>query len=443
MTFQSEYRPNRSSSFHMPRTAREWELCTLDALEHGTKNDVLNPASVRRSVNEARRTKSSRRTDCQNGMIAALEAYDAAHGNTVRFAKPKKVITLVGAGKSKKEEQDLQELLAKMGPKEMLPSEQEDTEELEYIDDDRLLPREQVNGCVVTLVGARSTHKTGLCIKFALDAIEKGERVLYIATEGGHGIGKARMPEARKYRAMSSEKTQNAWRLETHGILLCAKASRDAIVEVYRNFNPTLVIIDVLMLAVPGVDVYHAAEAGKIMGAAYELSRAFNCATVVLTNHPKRGGEENIGSVMFGNLVFTELQVTADSANEVKLFVAKMKDGPADRVIRYPIIKAGNGVPVIGPSFGESLKAAVVDPTVARNLAIVEAIKAMLDVDGAKYDKAELIVKLKANGHLPADLKRPEVLIRALVDDGLIGEEYVAVEGTSKRRRYTFFRHAL
>jgi hypothetical protein len=59
--------------------------------------------------------------------------------------------------------------------------------DLTYFDRHKLLPRVP-GGCYGTMVGAKSSQKSGVALKLGMDAVlEKGAKVLYVAGEGGHG----------------------------------------------------------------------------------------------------------------------------------------------------------------------------------------------------------------------------------------------------------------
>ena len=376
-----------------------------------------NAPVIRRRAIEARCKRDEKLTQDDRDAMIAVEAYNAS--NVVSIKRPTKPASKFGA---------------------RLPTEDEDAPPLEYIDDDKILPRVPEEGCVLLVVGERSTHKTGFLIKKCLDAIERnGDRILYIATEGGNGVGQARVPAARRARGMSRETINASWRTEKTGFTLVDQSDRDAMLEAHREFAPTIVVIDVMAYTTGGLDIYHPKDATIIMSAAFDLARRFNGATVILANHPKRASStgESIGSVMFGNLAFGELQLSTEGAGVIKVWVSKMKDGPAHFLVRYQVIKDEAGVPVITSMSADAAAFAKAEACAPLVDTTAEAIKELLDAGGGPYDMAGMVDALRKVGKLPEGIRHPSKRIIALVAEGQL-TGYATKAGEGRLTRYTF-----
>jgi hypothetical protein len=226
------------------------------------------------------------------------------------------------------------------------PSEGASLPPLTYFDRDRILPHVP-GGCTVTVIGAKSSHKTGLVMKKCLDAIEETDaRVLYIATEGANGIETARLPAYREARGMSWEMLDAHWNTVAVRFNLASPSDHEDLIAAYRDFKPDIVVIDVLGKAAPGMDLNAPATGTLLMTMADDLAEAFN-ATVIIPMHPKRDGVEALGSIFFGALTFAEWHCTRER-DQVKVWVEKMKDGKAEFAVHYGITwTAPGGVPII------------------------------------------------------------------------------------------------
>jgi len=151
-------------------------------------------------------------------------------------------------------------------------SEGEELRPITYWDEDKLLPRINCEGCVGYIIGASGSHKTGLALMLALDAIERhGAKVLYIATEGGRGVENARMPAARKAREMSLGKLDAHWRVLNDTFNLLNAGHRAGLVHQLRRFPRDIIITDVMTLAAPGADINVQKDAIAISDAAADF----------------------------------------------------------------------------------------------------------------------------------------------------------------------------
>ena len=234
------------------------------------------------------------------------------------------------------------------------PVEDENLPPLVYYDAEQTLPKVP-GGCTVLVIGPKSSHKTGLILKKSLDAIEhRRAKVLFIATEGAHGIRKTRLPAARRARGMSDETIRAHWRTEpAHFNLLTDRAE---LIEAYRDFNPDIVVLDVLAKSVPGN--FNASElVTSIMTAADDLAAGFD-ATVIISTHPNKdsGDGSASGSVFFGALTFAEWHIRRQGEDAVRCWVDKMKDGPAEFAVFYKVNTNADGTPIIGDVTAEELR---------------------------------------------------------------------------------------
>ncbi len=133
------------------------------------------------------------------------------------------------------------------------PVEAEDLPPLVYLDVERTIAEKYRGGCRVLVVGSKSTHKTELLIREIARRDRAPRRlVLFIATEGAHGIRKTRLKAARRARGMSDDMIRDHWRTVPEHFNLLSPTDRAELIEDYREFNPDIVVLDVLAKSVPG-----------------------------------------------------------------------------------------------------------------------------------------------------------------------------------------------
>jgi hypothetical protein len=233
-----------------------------------------------------------------------------------------------------------------------------------YWDQEQLLPQHPNGGITGYLIGETGSHKSGIAIMLALNAIrERGARVLYLATEGALGVAKYRLPKACRVAGIDLKQTDRHWRLEPEEVDICDEQDREDLFQAYRDFAPNLVFVDVMTLAVGGMDINTTKDAIAVRRASQALSRGFGGATVLFVHHPSRKGmsADGSGSNMFKNLADFQLHAFYDKG-VVKVFVKKMKDGQPDRWVFFrngsfdtknPL---DDGVPVIRRMTEEELR---------------------------------------------------------------------------------------
>jgi hypothetical protein len=166
----------------------------------------------------------------------------------------------------------------------------------------------------------------------ALNAIrERGARVLYLATEGALGVAKYRFPKACRVAGVDLKQADRHWRLEPEEVDICDEQDREDLFQAYRDFAPNLVFVDVMTLAVGGMDINTTKGAIAVRRASQTLSRGFGGATVLFIHHPSRKGmsADGSGSNMLKNLADFQLHAFYEKG-VVKVFVKKMKGAAAE-----------------------------------------------------------------------------------------------------------------
>ena len=234
------------------------------------------------------------------------------------------------------------------------PSEDANKPPIKFFDDHRgtkcLMPRVP-GGVVVVVIGQENSHKSGVVLKECVDAmINKGARVLYIATEGAHGIQTARLPAIAKHRGMAIEEFDDKWRTIDEAIDILDANDLNDLIEEYTvhspELKPDIVVIDVLTLATGGADINHPTVGAGIVLACQKIARAFDCLAIDIT-HPGKDVERGaIGSKQLENLSYGRWTVS-EKDGLIKVFVTKMKDARARFMTFMRVHKLANGVPVV------------------------------------------------------------------------------------------------
>ena len=227
------------------------------------------------------------------------------------------------------------------------PSEGKHLPDLTYFDTHKTLPKVPDDGAVGFAIGTRGNHKSGVLVKYGLDACDAGYRVLFVAAEGARGIEKRRVPAAIDARGHADDHYDELWITEAAPLVLRSPQHRADLIATYRNFKPDLVIIDVLAKTIPGADVNAAKDAGEIVVAMEEIARGFGGATVIATRHPPLATEgRGTGSNEFVSLAFFQWLIS-EAGGVVTLHVDKMKDGADNFEVRYKVDRREDGTPVI------------------------------------------------------------------------------------------------
>lgn len=248
---------------------------------------------------------------------------------------------------------------------------------LTYWDKQGMMPR-VIGGCSLIVCGVRSSHKTGVVMKKCLDAVfEKGAKVLYLAPEGAHGIGTARLPAACAQRGKKLEDLTGHWYTLPFAPGLVSEAEIDELITKCRevSFEPDIIVIDTLTRALKGFDI-NAPQTGAALIAGMErMGAAFNALVAAITHPGKDDSKGSIGSSLIESLAFAIWGVRrVDDA--VFVTIEKMKDGPAEFTKAFKVEHQANGVPVItDPAPGEHLVAARKDDAAVSEPAVREILR--------------------------------------------------------------------
>lgn len=224
------------------------------------------------------------------------------------------------------------------------PSEDARQPPLEYWDADNTLPHIP-GGCAGLAYGPRSSHKTGLVLKkFADAAFNRSARVLYIAAEGAHGIGKMRLPRVCEQRGRRIEDLDECWRTISTAPNLLSERDLAELIEEYHDFNPDLIAVDTVTRAAPGADINSPMVGVGIVLGMETLATAFNALVLGITHPGKDASRGAIGSKLVEDLSFFVWQLSHE-AGVVRAYIDKMKDGPAEFTVPYRVM--AGGVPVV------------------------------------------------------------------------------------------------
>jgi hypothetical protein len=277
------------------------------------------------------------------------------------------------------------------------PTEQRDTPPPSYWDEHRgahcIFPKQQ-GGLTILVQGEKGSHKTGVCIYECLEAIQRqGAKVLYFALEGAQGIMTARLPQALAARGMSTDDVEDSWRLLPIGLNMTLASERKQLIGDLRaqEFEPDIIVIDVLTRALGGIDINSPAAGMAIADGADHLGRAFN-ASVLLVTHPGKDKSRGvIGSSLQGSLGYAVWEISHESGL-VTLNLAYMKDGPAEFNTLYDVVMTP------APVISEAVEQPYSRPKAGRavsGLGLQAQIRAVLDRNpGRTFDDKEMAEKL-------------------------------------------------
>jgi len=277
------------------------------------------------------------------------------------------------------------------------PADWWDRPEIAFLDEDKMFP-DIPTGAVGLVYGESGAHKTNVLLTKLFDAAEaKGARVLYIAGEGVYGFCRDRTQAHAKGRHLNK-----AWVGEHIRVVeyVPSLSDVDAVVEmitVNQPFRPTIVVVDTLATATPGLDENTKAFSDVLAdsGACGAIRRGFNGALVLVVTHQgkdeKRGARGHSGQL--GNTDF-DLHVVADKkANVISLTAIKMRDGAKEGYSAYyQVEETGVPVPVritAAEFMGKVKPATASDPgdMVAR---VVPSIMRAVMAEGDELDNGEL-----------------------------------------------------
>jgi hypothetical protein len=230
------------------------------------------------------------------------------------------------------------------------PEEDANAKPIEFWDERKTLPR-LPGGCNVIAYGQRSSHKSGVMLKYCLDAVfDKGARVLYLAPEGAHGIKTARLPAACKHRGKDIKDLRGRWRTFSVAPGLMNAAEIDELIEACRQngFRPDIVVIDTLTRAAGAVDISAPLTGIGLTLGMERIAAAFDAAVVAITHPGKEEGRGSIGSSLVESLAFAIWHIgLKKGTEEITLRVEKMKDGEADFSVHFAVERDERRVPIV------------------------------------------------------------------------------------------------
>ena len=266
------------------------------------------------------------------------------------------------------------------------PDEYEAKPELEFHDDDKTLPNFP-GGAVGILYGQFGSHKTNVTLTKAMDAAEKGVRVLYAAGEGAYGVGKVRVPAHCQARGIATSSLRNRLGIASAVPLFGSVEQVQAFIArhdmTFDGQPPQIVVIDTLATALAGEDENTAQVASLLTdnGAAGMIKRAWGCTVLIIAHEGKIEGKGIRGSSGFGSNADFVLHVDADKDHQaIRLRIEKMRDGPDGREYDTFFTYEPTGVPVpvkISPSEYARLtaKAKVVEESAVKAMQVASYVK--------------------------------------------------------------------
>lgn len=219
---------------------------------------------------------------------------------------------------------------------------------LEFWDDDRMLVKSP-EGAVAILYGETGQHKTNVTLTMLFEAMEKrGARVVYATGEGGHGLGKQRVPAHAAHRGIELGALDDTWRRVPAVPMLPLPEDVNAFVAALQPFKPDIVVLDTLATATSGVDENSSMMGGFLNdnGPVGWIKRAFGCLVIILA-HSGKDAERGVrgSSAQMGN-VDTLLRVSANKAGGILVWCEKMRDAADKFAAHYKVSAAGVPVPV-------------------------------------------------------------------------------------------------
>lgn len=185
-----------------------------------------------------------------------------------------------------------------------------------------------VEGTVSLLTGKHASYKSFFALDIAL-SVATGKNAFNLTTQPGtalyiaaEGVGGFR-------------RRVTAW-IDYHGIActpnihfvgepvqIANPAAMQELIAYAATFNPKLIVIDTLARCADGLDENNAAEMGKFINAAGQISLQLN-THVLIVHHNNKGGSER-GSTALPAAVETHLSISK-TENHVTITTEKQKD---------------------------------------------------------------------------------------------------------------------
>jgi hypothetical protein len=224
---------------------------------------------------------------------------------------------------------------------------------MRWLDGDNLFPS---GPRIVVLYGEYNTLKTQFALAKALEIASGNDAsVLYLATEGAHGIKTSRLPGYIAAQALDWRWLRERWWTIAEPAQLTIPSELDTLIDDVQaeGFNPALIVVDVLTAATDGADLNSPKDGNRIMNAAQKLANAF-CATVVLVCHTGKVEARGIvGSYAFAARADVVLELSRQGSF-LAVRVVKVKDGgAAGRSLNYRVREVEGAPPIIDGRAGD------------------------------------------------------------------------------------------
>jgi hypothetical protein len=229
------------------------------------------------------------------------------------------------------------------------PSEDENLPDLEFWDDDKMLPKVPAVGIIY---GDSGAHKTNMALRLMIETlITKGAVIAYCAGEGSHGVRKLRVPAQARARGMTTKDLDEQWRTVTNVPLLSDPAQVEEFIEVMLSTGrpPDIVVLDTWSTAAVGLDDNASITASMLTdnGPIGRIKNALGCLVLIIDHTGKIASKGVRGtSAKRGNVDVVLFCEANKDAKTIALTCEKLRDGPDGHSTYW---KIGDGVPVPEP----------------------------------------------------------------------------------------------
>lgn len=227
------------------------------------------------------------------------------------------------------------------------PSEHAKLPPIEFWDshrDNPFLPK-MLDGCTIVVYGARSSHKTGVVLKELVHlALNRDAKVFYVAAEGAHGIGTARLPALMAHLGRDLSDLDGKWLTTPDAPDVLNETDMMLLHEAIGDFNPDFVVFDTGTRCIGAADINNTSVGTAAIVGMENVGRPYG-ATVLYVTHPGKDTERGvIGSKQQENQAWGQWRIDHD-AGAITLTVEKAKDGK--QWYSVPMRVNTDGVPVV------------------------------------------------------------------------------------------------
>ncbi len=232
------------------------------------------------------------------------------------------------------------------------PDEDEQLPPMEFWDAHGMLPKVPGGG-VMIFYGRSGDYKSSVVLSLIVDAIlHRGARVLYLAGEGGHGLGKQRLPAECHARGITTKELRGKYRKVDAVPLLASRDEWEETLSEQADLRPDIVVVDTLGTGIPGLD-QNAASTGSLLtgNAPIRLACEKWGALVIVIAHAGKDLSRGIaGTYAFkantDAVIEIEAAKPAGGQHFVTARVAKMRDARDGQSIRFQVVNGQGGVPL-------------------------------------------------------------------------------------------------